>query len=138
MSNSSFQKTTRLVAEKGLYMPQSTTGGGGSKPVIVNVPAPGGTIAAQDNHWYYIDFNVVGANVVFDTSGLAAADSFYVKIIDPSNVGTGGFTATVDGIVAGDHVESLGAPGTLAATYVLSQPGQEATFTSNDGVNLWT
>jgi len=133
----SFAITTRLVAEKGLYEPTSTTGGS-SKPVIVNVPAPGGTIAAQDNHWYYIDFNVVGANVVFDTSGIVADDSFYVKVIDPLNVGTGGHTATVNSIGAGSHIENINVPGTLAATYVLSQPGQEAEFTCNDGVNLWT
>jgi hypothetical protein len=112
-------------------------GGGGTNPNIVNVAVPG-TIVAANNTEYYIDFNVVGGNVTFNTSSLLPSDSFYVKIIDPSNVGTGGHKAVVDPIVAGSHIENINQPGTLTTEYDLTQPGQEASFTTNDGINLWT
>lgn len=100
-----------------------------------------GTYAAVPGGEYFIDFNVIGGNVIITTAGTIGADQgFFVKIIDPSGSGTSGFTVTIQPIVAGEHIESQMNPGTFDGTsvsYILSEVGQEVELTSNDGANLW-
>jgi len=108
---------------------------------IVNVVAPG-TIAAAPGARYYVDLGVAGGDVTFTTAGsIGARQSFFVKLVDPTGVGTGGHKVTVEPIVAGLHVESRAFPGTLnaldSASYLMTVLGDEVELESNDGTNLW-
>ena len=101
-------------------------------PSIVSVVTSGTRAVANQTH-YYVNLGAAGGNVVLTTGALVAANGFKVKLIGS----TGGFSCTINPIVAGSHIESRTSPGTLTTGFVMNALGDEVTLESPDGTNLY-
>lgn len=105
-------------------------------PLIVIVNAGGAqAVTVRAGYYVYVDLLATGGNVTLNPTGIGAAFlGFTVKLIGAS---IGAYTCTINPMVAGSHIESRVAPGSLTTSLVLGAPGDGVTLGSPDGINLY-
>jgi hypothetical protein len=123
-----------VYMEKWLALLNSLT-----TPANVILVSTSGTVTVASGARYYVNLGAAGGNVTFNTTTLLAGQGFYVKLIGS----TGGFSATVNPITAGNHIENRASPGSLTTSLVLGlsgstqMPGDEINLETPDGTNLY-
>jgi hypothetical protein len=96
-----------------------------------------GNVIVNNNTTYFVDLHACGGNVTFVTSALTSG-GFAVYLVDPSGLGVGGHSVTINPITAGNHIDNvLTNPGELAASLSLNAIGEAVSLITFDGTNLW-